>query len=444
MRYLWLVQDSQEVKELTPYLHPEVDAMVRSTAAALILRSGERQERVLAMATLRKMLVHDQERERVMGCRALADAHYMESLSIYIDDLLQDPSLSVRRAMLAAIAATQYSRYYPALFKALRYKATRNAARRALVNLGDEVLPLLQNLGLDNSQPNSLRQQAWQVMGEIGSLAALETLVGNLTQSWGTDRQQILAVVLKIYQETGVRRSSLIDNVLDRLLGRSGLEILINSELTLLAELLAAQIDLGETLSSGLEADLLTRAMEGLENDATKRLFMVLRLISPVETIQAAQGYLTGSASRLARGLEILDNTLTITSKKAILILLDRHSLQEKLRHLSLASPSLYQYQPLSPSDRLRHLLDSPVPTFRLDHCLLLPSSPGKPLESGQGFHPGPAQPSHWFYSRGRPQLCGDGFPRSLQSILPIMQADPNPLVAAQVNHLIKTYNLNL
>ena len=35
-----------------------------------------------------------------MGCRALGDADYMESLSIYIDDLLQDPSLRVRRAII--------------------------------------------------------------------------------------------------------------------------------------------------------------------------------------------------------------------------------------------------------------------------------------------------------------------------------------------------------
>ncbi len=444
LRYLWLVQEAQDLEELTRYLQPEVDAMVRSTAASLILRFGDRQDRVLAIATLRKMLVHDQERERVMGCRALGDAHYMESLSIYIDDLLQDPSLRVRRAMLAAIAATQYSRYYPALFKALRYKSTRNAARRALVNLGDEVLPGLQNLGLDSSQPDSLRQQAWQVMGEMGSLAALETLVENLTQSWGTQRQQILAVVLKTYQETGVRRSPLIDNVLDRLLGRSGLETLINSELTWLAELLAIQVDLGQSLGSGLEGDLLARAVEGLESDAIRRLFMVLRLISPVETIQAAQAYLTGSASRLARGLEILDNTLTIASKKAILIMLDRRSPEEKLRHLSLASPTLYQYQPLGPSDRLRRLLD-------LRHLL-------SDWTIACCFHL--ARANHWslatdstlallnhptgFIREAVLSYVAAASPRALQSLLPMLQGDPNPLVAAQVNQLMKTYNFKI
>jgi HEAT repeat protein len=82
-----------------------------------MLRWGSRQQRVEAMASLRKMLTHEQEPERVMGCRALADANYMESLGIYIDTLLQDPSLRVRRATLMAIAATQYARYDSACSK---------------------------------------------------------------------------------------------------------------------------------------------------------------------------------------------------------------------------------------------------------------------------------------------------------------------------------------
>lgn len=442
LRYLWLVEDSQDVRELIPYLQPRVDAAVRGTAAALMLRFGERQERVLAMATLRKMLVHDQERERVMGCRALTDATYMESLSIYIDKLLQDPSLPVRRAILGAIAATQYSRYYPALFQALRYKSTRSAARRALVSLGDEVLPLLQTLGLDSFQPHSGRQQAWQLMGEIGSLAALETLVRSLAPAWGSDRQRILAVVLKIYQETGVRRSPLIDTVLDRELGRSGLEQLIHSELTLLAELLAAQVDLQTGLVAGLEADLLARAVEGAKSDATNRLLMVLRLVSPVETIQAAQGYLTGSASRLARGLEILDHTLTIASKKAILILLDRRPAEEKLRYLSLTSPNLYQYCPLSPRDRLRRLLD--LRHLLCDWTLACCFHVARANHWSLASEPTLALLNHptGFVREAVLSYVATASPRALQSILPLMQADPNPLVVAQVNHLMATYNL--
>ena len=121
-----------------------------------------------------------------------------------------------------------------------------------------------------------------------------------------------------------------------------------------------------------------------------------------------------------------------------------RHSLQEKLRHLSLASPSLYQYQPLSPSDRLRHLLDLRylLSDWTIACCFHL------------------ARANHWSLARDSTlallnhptgfireavlSYVATASPRSLQSILPIMQADPNPLVAAQVNHLIKTYNLNL
>ncbi|MGB6017794.1 MAG: MFS transporter, partial [Nodosilinea sp.] len=97
LRYVWLAEETFNINDLRPYLQTEVDAVVRGTAASLMLRRGNLQERAEATATLRKMLVHDEERERVMGCRALGEADYMESLSIYIDDLLQDPSLRVRR-----------------------------------------------------------------------------------------------------------------------------------------------------------------------------------------------------------------------------------------------------------------------------------------------------------------------------------------------------------
>ncbi|HIK44795.1 MAG TPA: HEAT repeat domain-containing protein [Leptolyngbyaceae cyanobacterium M65_K2018_010] len=441
LRYVWLAREYYDIDELRPYLQPQVDAVVRGTAASLMLRRGNSHDRAEATAALRKMLVHDQERERVMGCRALGEADYMESLSIYIDDLLQDPSLRVRRAILDAIASTQYKKYYPALLKALQYKSTRNAAGDALTRLGDDSLPMLEALALDPSKSDLVRNQAWQVIGQIGSAQALEILIRNLIKSWGNTRRQILRIMLKLYQETGVKRSELIDDVLDQLLGRSGFEALIDTELAFLGQLLAAQVDLASTLGVQPEGGLLQAALEGLQKDSIERLFLLLRFISPPQAIQAAQVSLSGSSSSWAKGLEILDNALDISGKRSLLILLDRRPDSEKLKQLALTTP-LVSYHPLAPSDRLRQLvhLRHFLSDWALACCYHLAQAKRWNLTAEHTLallqHP------TGYVREAVLAYLHVASPRTLRDLLPLMKDDPNGLVADQVNQLIKTYNL--
>ena len=440
LRYVWLAQETYDINELRPYLSPDVDAVVRGTAASLMLRRGSINDRAEATATLRKMLVNERERERVMGCQALGEADYMESLSIYIDNLLQDPSLRVRRAILEAIAATQYKKYYPSLLKALQYKSTRAAASEALTRLGDEALPMLETLAIDEYQPEVLRSQAWQVIGAIGTSRALEVLIQNLMSSWAQTRRQILRILLKLYQETGVKRSNLIDNALDQLLGRSGFEELLDTELAFVGQILAAKIDFGDTATT-VEERLLQSALEGLEHDAIERLFMLLRFISPANAVQAAQSSLSGSVSSWAKGLEILDNCLDISSKRTILLLLDRQPDEDKLKRLSL-STSLIAYTPLSPRDRLRQLLDlrNLLSDWALACCFHLATAKHWNVTASHTLallqHP------TGFVREAVLAYLAVASPRTLRDILPMMQHDPNELVTNQVNQLMRTYNL--
>jgi hypothetical protein len=67
LRYIWLTDAEPNIDSLRPYLQSIVDPVVRGTAAALIMRRGDRQQKAEATNTLRQMLTHKQERERVMG-----------------------------------------------------------------------------------------------------------------------------------------------------------------------------------------------------------------------------------------------------------------------------------------------------------------------------------------------------------------------------------------
>ena len=437
LRYVWLTQENPDMESLRSYLKPEVDPVVRSTAASLMMRRGNRLERAEATETLRKMLTHGQERERVMGCQALGEAEYLQSLRIYIRDLLQDPSLRVRRSLLEAIAATQLHEYYPSLLKALQYKSTREAAIKALTRLGNDALPMLQELAADSYKPEALRNQAWQVIGNIGTPAALEVLINNLLTSWGNTRRWILRILLALFQEKGVKRSTIIDAALDQLLGRNGLEDLLNNEIAFIGQILCAQSDLTLDKVSGREAELLQEALRGLQADSIERCFTLLKFISPPGAIQAAQVSLQGSQASWAKGLEILDNTLDVASKRAFLTILDHASDREKLRRLAIVS-SLVNYMPLPPRDRLRQLLDlrNFLSDWSLACCFHLARAKRWNLTAEHTI--ATLQHPTGFVREAVLAYVEVASPRVLQEILPLMQKDPDSLVAAQVNQRLQ------
>jgi HEAT repeat protein len=363
-----------------------------------------------------------------MATRALGEADYLQALRLYIPSLLQDESLRVRCALLEVIAATRLEEYYPSLVRGLYYKSTREAARGALVRLGDEAIPLLLELAEDTHKPDLVRLQAWTALGEVGTPEALNQLVRQLMTSWDKTRRNILRILLKIPNEAG------IEGVLDRL-GRSGVETLIEQELLFLGQIYAALIDLGADKISGREADLLRRALQDTQTDLFERCFLLMKFLYPVSAIQAAAFNLESeSRTNIALAIEILDNTIDIPQKRAFLAILDRRSTTEKLASLE----ELVPYQPMSPSDRLRRLIDLRhfVADWPLACCFHL------------------AKAAHWSLTPEGTLVClrhPIGFvreavltylkaasPRACMELLPALKADSDRLVAAQVQQMIK------
>jgi ATP/ADP translocase/HEAT repeat protein len=443
LRYIWLTETEPNIDNLRPYLQSNVDPVVRGTAAALIMRRGDRQQKAEATNTLRQMLAHKQERERVMGTRALGEADYLQGLRLHIPNLLQDESLRVRCALLEVIAATHSEEYYPSLVRGLGYKSTREAALNAIVKLHNDAIPLLVDLAEDIHKSDLVRLQAWTALGQIGTVEAIDILSGNLITTWGTTRRNILRILLKMPSETG------IEGVLDRI-GRSGVETLIEQELMFIGQIYGALVDLsptagylrfptgGANIPNGENptdaAQLLQRALAGLEADAKERCFLLMKFLYPLDAVQAAAfNIASGQPSLVARGLEILDNTVDIASKRSLINLLDQHSEREKLNNLS----ELMVYKPLSPSDRLRRLLE--LRHFLSDWTLAC------------CFHL--AREARWSLTAQQTLVClrhPTGFvreavlaylkiasPRALVELLPRLQNDPDRLVSAQVGEMM-------
>ncbi len=432
LRYVWLTDAHPDMQQLQSYLSQATDPIIRGTAASLMLRRGTPTQKAEATNSLRLMLTHKQKRERVMGCRALGEALYLQALRLYIPNLLKDRSLQVRCAVLEAIGATRLEEYYPSLLRGLGYKSTRDAAQKALVKLENEALPMLVRLAEDLHQSDLVRSYAWSAIGQIGTQEAIELLISRLKTSWGETRRNILRILLKIPQERG------IEAVLDRL-GRRGVEQLIDQEIMLIGQVYAALVDLAPGRTQGQEADLLRRALRDMPTDAIERLFLLMKFLYDLGTIQVASFNLqSGSLSNQAQGLEILDNTLDIPSKQALLALLDRTLDREKLQSLS----SLVVYEPMNPDDRLRHLLDLRhfLSDWSLACCFHLARHSRYRLTSDQILsslnHP------RGFVREAVLSYLQLASPTALARILPMLQNDPDRLVLVQVKQMLETLGL--
>ena len=436
LRYLWSYPTKLDPNTLTPYLQPSIHATVRATAAALMLRWGTPAQKAMATDILRRMLTHAQEKERVMGCRALREADYLQALRVYIPRLLQDDSLRVRCALLEVIALVRLEEYYPALLKGLHYKSTREAARQALISMKDEAVPLVRSLLADIHQPELVRFIAWDVMGGIGTELAVSALVEELVTSRGVNRRQILKTLIKIPGELG------IDRVLDQL-GRRVIENFIQQELLLLAQVYGAIADL-----PGEELTLLRRSLQDAAVDGIDRCFLLMKFLYPPAAIQAAAFNLdSDSRSSIALGIEILDNTLDLPTKQVILRFLDQRGGSAGAKFLGgnrlVALESLLPYQKMPPRDRLRHLLE--LRHFLSDWCLAC------------CFHG--ARSARWRISLDVILVClrhPTGFvreavltylqvasPRTCDSLIHLLEKDPDPLVAAQVRQLLPKHNFS-
>ena len=430
LRYIWLTDSNPDMRQLQSYLPSGIDPIIRGTAASLMLRRGTATQKAEATNSLRLMLTHKHRQERVMGCRALGEALYLQALRLYIPKLLQDKSLQVRCAVLEAIGATRLEEYYPALLRGLSYKPTRDAAQKALVKLENEALPMLVKLAEDIHQSDLVRCSAWSAIGQIGTREAIDLLISRLQISWGETRRNILRILLKIPQERG------IDIVLDRL-GRRGIEQLIDQEIMLIGQVYAALVDLERI--QGQEADLLRRALRDMPTDAIERLFLLMKFLYDLGTIQVASFNLQSeSLTNQAQGLEILDNTLDIPSKQALLALLDRNLDREKLQNLS----SLVAYEPMSPEDRVRHLLNLRhfLSDWSLACCFHVARHSRCRLTSDQILsslsHP------RGFVREAVLSYLQLASPSALARILPTLQNDPDRLVSVQVKQMLETLGL--
>lgn len=442
LRYVWLAETNPNLSLLEEYLQPRHHSLIRATASALILRQGTPLQKIAATKTMRRMLTHKQERERVNGVRALREAVYLQALRIYIPNLLQDESLRVRCAVLEMIAATRLEEYYSALVAALYYKSTRSTAMGALTRLENEALGILLQVATDAYKPEIVRMYAWRTIAQIGTLEAMESLWKHLEMSWGITRYHILRSLVKVNSQA--ESGSSVDTF-----HQDQVENLILQELKFLGEIYAAYLDFQQPQVSGNQSPetermavitgLLQRALQELEMDVQERLLLSLRLLYSPEKMQAAAFNLkSASGTNLAQGLEILDHTITLPIKGLIINILDRRSPQEKLNYL--VDAGLGEYNPMTVKQRISWMLT--LSHFLSDWCLACCfhyAQVSRIRLSIDEILIALRHPTS-FVREGAIAYLSVASRRVLLELLPQLQQDSHPLVATQVEELMKKY----
>jgi hypothetical protein len=442
LRYVWLAVPNPNLHQLEEYLQDRQNSPIRATAAVLLLRYGTPMQKIVAAKILRRMLTHKQEQERVHAVKALSEALYLQELRIYIPNLLHDESLEVRCAVLEMIAATHLEEYYNALLGGFYYKSTRNTAMAALVQLENEALPILVKLATNIYKPEIVRMSAWRTIGQIPTLEAMDALWLHL-ESQGTIRYHILRILTKRYQQEGI--VCLVDRLLE-----SRVKNLIEKEVRFLGEIYAAYIDFNignggkkhQLSQSYTICKLLQNALLELEIDVKERLLLLLELLYPPEKIKAVAFHLRSESTKnLARGLEILELTVNLQLKSVLLNILDRRSPQEKLQ--KLIEKEILEYQQMAISHRLQILItfkDS-LSDWCLACCFHFAQVARIRLTSEQILsslrHP------TGFVREAVITYLSVVSPRVLLELLPQLQKDPHPLVAAQVKQLMVASGLS-
>lgn len=453
LRYIGLAEENPNLSKLEQFLEIKQHSIIRATAATLLLRQGTTKQKVAATRTLKAMLTHSQEQERINAVKALSGAAYLQTLRLEIPTLLKDKSLRVRCAVLKMIAATHLEDYYSALLAGLHYKLTRTTAMQALIELENEALPMLLNLATNLYKPEVVRMYAWRTISQVPTLEAIDVLWENLETSIGTNRDHILRSLLKRHQQEGI--SGLVDK-----LHLAKVERLIDEELKFLSEVYAGYVDLktqGEVYATYLEyktrefieasylssrkvmaiCELLQQALLNLEADVKERLLLLLKLLYSHENMQVVSLNLRSELPKnLARGLEILEHTVTLPNKSVLLNILDRREPREKLQ--TLIEAKIIKYEQMVVSDRTRQLLtlEKSLSDWCLACCFHFAASARIRLTIPQILdnlrHPTS------FVREAAISYLSIASHRILIELLPQLQKDKSPLIANQVKELIK------
>jgi ATP/ADP translocase/HEAT repeat protein len=307
--YCAIVGD-QAIGAVEPLLRSS-SPLVRGAAVAGIIRHGGLEGIVHAAADLKAMLADDDEAMRFACARVLEDIA-VKGFHGPVQALLDDRSLRVQLAAIAAAGAMKSPELMASLIEQLPKRELGRAAQAALAAYGDDVIAALARVLVQPRDDVQIRKSIPRVLERIGTVSALDALLSALlTVDEPAVRRELARACARLRDRLGVA----VDEV--------AIRRVIAVELQRHYQLLAMMADLAP-VTHDARRDLLRDALEVRAQHSLEGIFRLLGIIQPHKAIETIWGNLrsTSSVAR-ANAIEVLDNVLLNDEKRALLPVLE-------------------------------------------------------------------------------------------------------------------------
>ena len=284
---------------------------VRGAAVAGIIRYGGLEGILHAAADLKGMLADDDEAMRFACARVLEDIA-VKGFHGPVQALLNDRSLRVQLAAIAAAGAMKSPELMASLIEQLPKRELGRAAQAALAAYGDDVIVALVRVLLQPRDDVQIRKSIPRVLERIGTVSALDALLSALlTVDEPVVRRELARACARLRDRLGVA----VDEV--------AIRRVVAIELQRHYQLLAMMADLAP-VTLHAHRDLLRDALEVRAQHSLEGIFRLLGIIQPHKAIETIWGNLrsTSSVAR-ANAIEVLDNVLLSDEKRALLPVLE-------------------------------------------------------------------------------------------------------------------------
>jgi AAA family ATP:ADP antiporter len=242
-------------------------------------------------------------------------------------DLVRDDHLAVRRAAMEAARKLHVAGAIPAMLEALDIVPLRTAASRALVELGDAALPLLDEAFRQPSRSPESQAALAHLMERIGTAGAAAILQREINHPDGGVRMKVLAALVHCREIASAPENAAAHTMITREAEEAAWALAVWADI----EGDAAHAELFQALLGELDA-------------CKERIYLLLSLVySPIVIRKARLDLEKGTAQKKAHALEVLDNLLPEDLKRYVFPLIDLISPHErkKLLHMLFPQPRL-------------------------------------------------------------------------------------------------------
>ena len=297
-------------REVLPGLLEAPDVGVRCAAIGALTALGVD----AARSALQRVLDHGaaapvaerREVARLLG--RLHDPVWEEPLARY----LADGDATVRRVAIAAVGQGDYVALAPRLLRFLTWRDERRAVREALTALGDDVVPLVDQVLDDRSRALSVRLQLPRVLRQIGTQAAFDALLFSNARDDPFLHHQTGTALIRL-------RDARPDLVADAARVKEALGRRKDTYLRLLEPYRVARAGVGDRA-------LLTRALGDRLDQSLELSFWLLGLRHDARALRRAHAHLVGGdPRRRAWALELLENVLEPEERALVQEMTEKH-----------------------------------------------------------------------------------------------------------------------